>query len=192
MWKKAEAEGDVPIGFLDSAAGRRWMCESGRPGCDAVRCSDAAFFKKGASFTPWDWEQGKIKVDPDVRKAIDADSPARLMMRLGILGRGVDLRTLFFALSLKKTKILEWLLKHDDKTKEFIDERRMLFYVCANWPAKDAAPWLEKAEAAQPGILKSCADPLGRNLLWYGRGREKDELAGMLLAHGCDPDAETV
>ena len=187
-----EAEGDVPIGFLDTAAGRRWMCESGRPGCNVVRCSDAAFFKKGASFSSSDWEQRKIKVDPDVRKAIDADSPARLMMRLGVLGRGVDLRTLVFALGLQKTKILEWLLRNDDKTKEFLDERRMLFYVCANWPEKDAAAWLEKAEAAQPGILKSCADPFGRNLLWYGRCREKDELAGMLLAHGCDPDAETV
>ena len=186
-----EAEGDVPIGFLDSAAGRRWMCENGRPGCEIVRCTDGAFFKKGARFNAWDWERGKIKVDREVRKAIDADSPAQLMMRLGVLGRGVDLRTLFFALSLQKTKILEWLLENDDGTKALLDQRRMLFYVCANWPEEDAVAWLEKAEAAQPGILKSCADPLGRNLLWYN-GAKRSDVAKALLVHGCDPDAETV
>ena len=183
-----ETKGDVPTGFLDSRAGRRWTCESGRPGCDVVRCSDSSFFKKAASFDSWDWENGKVKVDSDVKKAIDADSPAQLMMRLGVLGRGVDLRTLVFVLSLCRTKILEWLMENDEGTKALLDPRRMLFYVCAHWPEKDAVAWLERAEAAQPGILKSCADPLGRNLLWYGRR----ELADALLAHGCDPDAETV
>ena len=68
----------------------------------------------------------------------------------------------------------------------------MLFFVCANWEAQEAAGWLERAEAKKPGVLKSCADALGRNLLWYtlynGWG---SKIADTLLKYGCDPDAET-
>jgi hypothetical protein len=68
----------------------------------------------------------------------------------------------------------------------------MLFFVCANWEAKEAVAWLERAEEKKPGVLKSYVDALGRNLLWYtlynGWG---SKIADTLLAHGCDPDAET-
>ena len=192
-----EAEGDVPIGFLDSAAGRRWMCENGRPGCEIVRCTDGAFFKNVASFDTWDWKNGKVKIDPKLRKAIDADSPAQLMMQLTVSGKKIDARLLSVILALCKTKMLEWLLENDEKTREFLDERRMLFYVCANWKSDDAAAWLEKAEAKEPGIIKSCVDPLGRNLLWYTLYSENynwlhENLVNPLVKYGCDPDAETV
>ena len=70
----------------------------------------------------------------------------------------------------------------------------MLFYVCANWDDGHAAAWLEKAEAKQPGIIKSCVDALGRNLLWYTQCNlsHREALLETLLKHGCDPDAETV
>lgn len=81
--------------------------------------------------------------------------------------------------------------------KGVFDERRMLFYVCANWKSDDAAAWLEKAEAKEPGIIKSCVDPLGRNLLWYTLYSENynwlhENLVNPLVKYGCDPDAETV
>ena len=65
----------------------------------------------------------------------------------------------------------------------------MLFYVCKHWSGDDAVEWLEKAEKKAPGILKSCVDPLGCNLLWYSNTKE---VAETLLKHGCDSDAENV
>ncbi len=189
----AEAR-DTPIGFLDSKAGRKWYCEHGKSGFEVVRCSDPAFFRNVARENNSDnVDTDKVKINPKLRKAIDADSPAQLMMQLSVSGKNVDARLLAVILTLRKTIILEWLLENDDKTKEFLDERRMLFYVCANWDDEHAAAWLEKAEAKQPGIIKSCVDTLGRNLLWYTlynprRGNAVDTL----LSHGCDPDAETV
>ncbi|MBQ6245359.1 MAG: hypothetical protein IJK04_00725 [Kiritimatiellae bacterium] len=185
---------DVPLGFLDSKAGRKWYCENGRPGFEIVRCSDPAFFKNVAR-EDWssDVDLDKVKIDPKLRKAIDADSPAQLMMQLSVSGKNVDARLLAVILTLRKTKILEWLLENDAKTKELLDERRMLFYVCANWDDEHAAAWLEKADAKQPGVIKSCVDTLGRNLLWYTQYNWRHGGAEeTLLRHGCDPDAETV
>ncbi len=139
-----------------------------------------------------DVDVDKVKIDPKLRKAIDADSPAQLMMQLSVSGKHMDARLLAVILTLRKTIILEWLLENDDKTKEFLDERRMLFYICANWDDGHAAAWLEKAEAKQPGIIKSCVDTLGRNLLWYTQYNWRHGGAEeTLLRHGCDPDAET-
>ena len=188
---------DAPVGFLDSKAGRKWYCEQGRPGCEVVRCSDPAFFWNVArkDYSD-DVDAGKVKIDPKIRKAIDADSPAQLMMQLTVSGKKMDARLLAVILALYKTKTLEWLLENDEKTKEFLDERRMLFYVCANWKSDDAAAWLEKAESKEPGIIKSCVDPLGRNLLWYtlysgNYNWLHENIVNPLVKYGCDPDADT-
>jgi hypothetical protein len=149
-------------------------------------------------FGEYQWANAKIA--PNVRKAIDADSPAQLMMHLAVAGKNVDRRMLYIILNLHKTKILDWLLENDEKTREFLAPRRMLFYVCANWhwhpdegkAVEDAVPWLDAAEAKEPGILRSCADALGRNLLWYTLyNRCGDQIEDTLLKHGCDPDART-
>ncbi len=185
---------DVPLGFLDTMAGRQWYCDHGEVGCEVVRCSDPGFFKNVARKDDSDdVDLEKVKTAPGVRRAIDADSPAQLMMQLSVLGKLVDARLLAVILSLRKTKILEWLLENDEKTGKFLDKRRMLFYICANWPYRDATDWLEKAEAKQPGIIKSCVDALGRNLLWYTQyNRRHGRAEDTLLRHGCDPDAKTV
>ena len=185
---------DVPLGFLDTMAGRQWYCDHGGAGCEVVRCSDPGFFKNVARKEDSDdVDLEKVTIDPNVRKAINADSPAQLMMRLSVSGKRMDARLLAVILSLRKTKVLEWLLENDEKTKGILDERRMLFYVCANWPYQNATDWLEKAEAKQPGIIKSCVDALGRNLLWYTQyNRRHGRAEKTLLKHGCDPDAKTV
>ena len=184
---------DVPLGFLDTLAGRKWYCAHGGAGCEVVRCSDPGLFMNVARKDDSDEvDLEKVKIAPGVRKAVDANSPAQLMMQLSVLGRQVDARLLAIILTLRKTKILEWLLENDKKTKECLDDRRMLFYVCAHWPYQDATDWLEKAEAKQPGIIKSCVDALGRNLLWYTQyNRRHGRAEETLLNHGCDPDAET-
>ena len=184
---------DVPLSFLDTRCGRRWAAENGGPGGAEARCTDAAFFKSVArSEYSDDVDADKVRLDPKLKKAIDADAPAQLAMQLAVSGRRVDARLLAVVLARHRTKTLEWLLANDEKAKELLDERRMLFFVCANWEAKEAVAWLERAEAKQPGVLKSCVDALGRNLLWYtlynGWG---SKIANTLLRHGCDPDAET-
>ena len=184
---------DVPLAFLDTRCGRRWAAENGDPAGAEARCTDSAFFKNVArSDYSDDVDADKVRLDPKLKKAIDADAPAQLAMQLAVSGRRVDARVLAVVLALHRTKTLEWLLANDDKTKELLDERRMLFFVCANWEAKEAVAWLERAEEKKPGILKSCADALGRNLLWYtlynGWG---PKIENTLLKHGCDPDAET-
>ena len=184
---------DVPLALLDTRCGRRWAAENGGPGGAEARCTDAAFFKSVArSEYSDDVDADKVRLDPKLKKAIEADAPAQLAMRLAVSGRRVDARVLAVVLALHRTKTLEWLLANDEKTKELLDERRMLFFVCANLEAKEAIAWLERAEAKKPGVLKSCADALGRNLLWHtlynGWG---SKIADTLLKHGCDPDAET-
>ena len=184
---------DVPPGFLDTMAGRRWYCDHGGAGCEVVRCSDPGFFKNVARKDDSDdVDLEKVKIAPGVKRAIDANSPAQLMMQLAVSGKYVDARLLAVILSLRKTKVLEWLLENDEKTKGILDERRMLFYICANWPYQDATDGLEKAEKKQPGIIKSCVDALGRNLLWYTQyNRRYGRAEETLLKHGCDPDAKT-
>ena len=184
---------DVPLGFLDTLAGRKWYCAHGGAGCEVVRCSDPGFFLNVARKDDSDEvDLEKAKIAPGIRKAINADSPAQLMMSLSVSGRHMDARLLAIVLALHKTKIVKWLLENDMKTKEYLDERRMLFYVCAHWPYQAAVDWLEKAEARQPGIIKSCVDALGRNLLWYTQyNRRHGRAEETLLNHGCDPDAET-
>ena len=184
---------DVPLALLDTRNGRHWAAENGGPAGAEARCTDPAFFKNVArSDYSDDVDADKVRLDPKLKKAIEADAPAQLAMRLAVSGRRVDARVLAVVLALHRTKTLEWLLANDDKTKELLDERRMLFFVCANWEAKEAVAWLERAEEKKPGILKSCADALGRNLLWYtlynGWG---PKIENTLLKHGCDPDAET-
>ena len=184
---------DVPLGFLDTAVGRQWYCKHDRPGHEVVCCSDPILFK---NFPRKDYSDDvdleKANIDPRVRRAVKADSPAQLMMNLSLLGKKVDAQLLAVILMLGKTNILEWLLENDGKTKKILGERGMLFYICANWPYQDATDWLEKAEAKQPGILKSCVDALGRNLLWYTQyNRRHGRAEETLLKHGCDSDAET-
>ena len=188
---------EVPLGLLDGHEGRKWYCAKRKPGWEDVLCSDSTFFMC-EKFGEYQWANAKIA--PNVRKAIDADSPAQLMMHLAVAGKNVDRRMLYIILNLHKTKILDWLLENDEKTREFLAPRRMLFYVCANWhwhpdegkAVEDAVPWLDAAEAKEPGILRSCADALGRNLLWYTLyNRCGDQIEDTLLKHGCDPDART-
>ena len=200
------AKGDIPAGFLDSISGRQWTCENKRKGCAFVRCSNHTLFM---NVLPLDDlrlpSAGMSKLDQVVRRAIDADSPSRLAMALSILGRRVDTRLVVILLEFRPVKILEWLLENDEKTKTLLNPRLMLFYVCANWPERSAVDWLEKAEAKEPGVLKSCVDPLGRNLLWYTlynwrsscdsygmAGKGEMAIVETLLGNGCDPDAETV
>ena len=191
-----EAKGEVPLGFLNSYAGRRWLSENGRPGCEFARCWHPTFFK---NVLPGSGD-GRIddyriekeffaRLEPSVRKAIDADSPSQLMMPFSVAGKSVDTRLLSMLLHFRKKRILEWLIENDDKTRKFFGPHEMLFYVCRHWSGDDAVEWLEKAEKKEPGILKSCVDPLGCNLLWYSDSEDVEET---LLKHGCDPNAETV
>ena len=114
-------------------------------------------------------------------------------MQLSVACKCVDMRLLIVILALHKAKMMEWLLENDERTKKLLGECRMLFYVCAHWPYKDATAWLEKAEARQPGIIQSSVDAFGRNLLWYTLyNRRHGRADDTLLRHGCDPDTETV
>ena len=183
-----EAKGEVPLGFLDSRAGRRWMSESGRPGCEFVHCSHPTFFKNVQCCDDYGRLDG-VKLESSVKKAIAEDSPSQLMMPLSVAGKSVDTRLLSILLHFRKKRILKWLIENDDKTRKFFGPCEMLFYVCVHWSGDDAIEWLEQAEKKEPGILKSCIDPLGCNLLWYCHSKE---MAETLIKHGCDPDAENV
>ena len=97
-------------------------------------------------------------------------------------------------------RILEYLTEDSDGDGKIISPREMLFYVCANWDANHAVKWLVRSERRHRGLVKTCVDALGRNLLWYrryfdrsrrrGTGK-KNNVVETLLRLGCDPDAET-
>lgn len=197
-------KGSLPFCLLDSDEGRKWYCEKKMADYETVRCSSPVFFKRIAQISEFDWAKGKVKIDGMVKKAIDGNVPAQLMIALDLSGRKMDARILYYVLHSRKAKILKWLMENDETTKEFLDERRALFYVCANWPFEDLSAYVESAEKASPGIVASCADALGRNLLWYLTynfsisGDWFDvyecrilEAADLLLRLGANPDART-
>jgi hypothetical protein len=187
---------EIPLAFQDSHEGRRWYCEKRKPGYEDVRCSGLLFFEKSLNtYREWQLEQGKVKVDPRVKDAIEGDSPAKLRILLDLEGKSLGVRLFNIILLHRKPNMLWFLMENDKLVKEFLDRRRILFYACANLGAADALGLVEKAENLQPGIAAACIDVFGRNLLWYtlysGNDHDKN-LTDALAEYGCDPDAETV
>ena len=196
------ARGVIPFGLLDSEEGRKDYCARSRTGYETVRCSSRVFFKRIQTISSYDWKKGRVKTPDVLKKAIDDDSPAELMLALGVLGKKVDARLLTWLLGFGKTKILDWLMENDEAAKEWLDPRRVLFYKCANHWDKSIGESVEQIERASPGTVASCTDALKRNLLWYtlynhllsNGGRRESALSPveeLLIRHGADPDAET-
>ncbi len=198
---------DIPSAFLDSFAGRKWQSAGKQPGYREIRASDPFFFEKENSFEP------KTAIEKRIKEAIWADSPAQFMMHVNLAGGGLRAKYFHEVLRQWKTGILDWLTGNDEKVMDLLDKRTMPFYVCANWEGAHAAEYLDNVEKEHPGILKTCVDAQGRNLLWYclytgnemliplhlwlpdrfDRNRDGVEnLTDVLLRAGCDPDAETV
>ena len=198
----AGAKGTLPFGLLDCEAGRKDYCARRRSGYETIRCSNRVFFKRIQTISSYDWEKGRVKTQEVLKKAIDDDSPAELMVALGVVGKEVDVRLLTWLLSLGKTKILDWLMENDEVAKEWIDPRRVLFYKCANHWEKTIGEAIEQIERTSPGTAASCTDALGRNLLWYtlynrffsnerSRKNPLSPVEELLISHGVDPDAKT-
>lgn len=186
---------EIPLAFQDSDIGRSWFCAQRKPGYEDVRSSGLLFFEKSLNhYREWQLEQGKIKIDPKLKDAIENDSPAQLRILLDLEGKSLGVRLLNVILLHRKPNTLWFLMENDKLAKEFLDHRRILFYACANLGAADALGLVEKAEKLQPGIAATCVDALGRNLLWYSlyanNGRDKN-LTDALIGFGCDPDADT-
>ena len=187
---------EIPLAFQDSDLGRNWFCAHRNLGYEDVRCSGLLFFEKSLStYREWQLEQGKVKVDPKVKDAIESDSPAKLRILLDLEGKSLGVRLLNIILLHRKPNTLWFLMENDKLVKEFLDPRRILFYACANLGAEAALGLVERAEKLQPGIAATCVDALGRNLLWYAlysdNGHDR-RLTDALVGYGCDPDAETV
>ena len=187
---------EIPLAFQDSNLGRSWFCAHRKPGYEDVRCSGLLFFEKSLSVYPeWKLAQGKIKIDPKVKDAIENDSPAKLRILLDLEGKSLGVRLLNIILLHRKPNTLWFLMENDKLVKEYLDRRRILFYACANLEAEAALGLVERAEKLQPGIAATCVDALGRNLLWYslysGNGHDR-RFTDALVGYGCDPDAETV
>ena len=195
-------KGTLPFALLDSEAGRRDYCARKRPGYETVRCSSRVFFKRIQTISSFDWKNGRVKTAEVLKKAIDDDSPAEFMLALGVVGKKLDARILTWLLGFGKTKILNWLMENDETAKEWLDPCRILFYKCANFWDKSISESVGQIARTNPGIIASCADALGRNLLWYtlynhllpNGGVRKSPLSQveeLLIRHGADPDAET-
>ena len=189
-------EGDVPTVLLDAAAARRRHVAKKLPGYRDIRCSDRFFFEAKRKFVV------ESDLDKLALEGIEADSPARLMMAVGVAGDGLEQRHLQRILlrwrETGKSRILDWLKENDETVRDLLDERTELFYVCANLWDEAAARYIEESERRRPGFAKSCVDVLGRNLLWYRLYRggaddpREDAATAALLRAGCDPDADTV
>lgn len=202
----ADRKGPVPFCLLDSEKGRRSYCARKLPGHETVRCSSPGLFGRIRSRS-----SASEYVEPFedvVREAIAADEPARLMVALAVAGRKPDLRLFVAALRLRKTRILDRLMERDATAKRWLDPSRLLFYAAANWPFADLPALAEASERKSPGIVASCVDALGRNLLWYALAyrrpvpawscaAERDAVGkaaateALLVRLGADPDAPT-
>lgn len=202
----ADRKGPVPFCLLDSEEGRKSHCARKLPGHETVRCSSPVLFGRIRSRS-----SASEYVEPFedvVREAIAADEPARLMVALAVAGRKPDLRLFVAALHLRKTRILDRLMERDATAKRWLDPRRLLFYAAANWPFADLPALAEASERKSPGIVASCVDALGRNLLWYALAYRRpaapwscaatrnpagkaEEAEALLVRLGADPDAPT-
>ncbi len=202
----ADRKGPVPFCLLDSEEGRRSYCARKLPGHETVRCSSPVLFGRIRSHS-----SASEYVEPFedvVREAIAADEPARLMVALAVAGRKPDLRLFVAALRLRKTRILDRLMERDATAKRWLDPRRLLFYAAANWPFANLPALAEASERKSPGIVASCVDALGRNLLWYALAYRRpvapwscaaarnpagkaEEAEALLVRLGADPDAPT-
>lgn len=202
----ADLRGPVPFCLLDSEEGRKSHCARKLPGHETVRCSSPGLFGRIRSRS-----SASEYVEPFedvVREAIAADEPARLMVALAVAGRKPDLRLFVAALHLRKTRILDRLMERDATAKRWLDPRRLLFYAAANWPFADLPALAEASERKSPGIVASCVDALGRNLLWYALAYRRfvsswscaasrnpagkaEEAEALLVRLGADPDAPT-
>ena len=205
----ADRRGPVPFCLLDSEEGRRSHCARKLPGHEAVRCSSPVLYVPVREYTTHEWLEGKVPFDSVVREAVEADEPARLMMSLAVAGKKPDLRLLCAVLRRRKLRILDWLMERDAAAKRRLDPRRLLFYAAANWPLADLAALAEASERKHPGLVASCVDALGRNLLWYAFAYHRPvsrwscaasraapagqaaETAARLVRLGADPDAPT-
>ncbi len=193
-----DCKGDIPFCLLDSEDGRRWYCERKMPDYEVVRCSSPVFFQRIREIDPTKWEEGTIEKSALVRKAIDDNAPAQLVLALFIVGRKTDARLLHCLFRLGKMEMLDWLVANDDNAKEFLDERRKLFYACSNWSAVALAKCVGEGEKANPGIVRGCVDVFGRNLLWYtlanpclsGEG-DMEAVEKLLVRLGAEPNART-
>ena len=204
----ADLRGPVPFCLLDSEEGRKSHCARKLPGHETVRCSSPGLFGRVRNYSSGvTWLEG-LPFDPVVGEAIAADEPARLMVALAVAGKKTDLRLVCAALCLRKTRILDWLMEHDATAKRWLDPRRLLFYAAANWPFADLPALAEASERKRPGIVASCVDALGRNLLWYAFAYRRfvsswscaaarnpagkaEETEALLVRLGADPDAPT-
>ena len=213
----ADLEGDIPFPLLDSGAGCRWYCEREMPGYETVRCSNPVF-PFTAQWPPLGSQAAKKHLghpvledefagdrkdfEPIVLEAIDADEPMRLLMALSVAGRQVDLRLIYLLIRDRKMRILDRLMEIDEATQRWLDPRRMLFYACANWPRTELIPYVRRAERRNPGLVASCTDVFGRNLLWYMSANFRPEVDSivkftvkeedaekLLVKLGADPDA---
>jgi hypothetical protein len=208
----ADCKGGIPFFLLDSEEGRRWYCECGLPGYETVRCSSPVFFSNVKWRVPFKWDEDAQYFDPLVLEASRSGEPARLMMALAVAGGCVDIRLLTSLLrhdrDARKMGTLEWLMENDAATKRWLDPRRLLFYAAARWPLADLTAVAEASERKSPGIVASCVDVFGRNLLWYAFAYHRRvpawscaatrDSAGkaaateaLLVRLGADPDAPT-
>ena len=204
----ADLKGPVPFCLLDSEEGRKSHCSRKLPDHETVWCSSPVRFGRIRHYSAFKWLKGSVPFEAVVREAIEADEPARLMVSLAIAGTKPDLRLLCAALRLRKTRSLDWLMEHDATAKRWFDPRRLLFYAAANWPLDDLSALAEASERKRPGIVASCVDVFGRNLLWYAFAYRRsvspwscaasrnpagkaEEVEALLIRLGADPDAPT-
>ena len=195
----ADCKGDIPFCLLDSEEGRRWYCKRKMPDYETIRCSSPVFYSNIQLSACYDWREDKKDFDPVVLDAMCSETPARLMMTLAVVGRRMDLRLLCSLLRERKMRTLDWLMENDTDTNRWLASRRLLFHACANWPLPELADLAEESERKHPGIVASCVDALGRNLLWYAseyrkyesRGYRMKVAAAVLVRLGADPDAPT-
>ena len=195
----ADCKGDIPFFLLDSEKGREWYCECELPGYETIRCSSPVFYSDIQVRACYDWREDEKDFDPFVLDAMRSETPARLMMTLAVAGRRVDSRLLCSLLRERKMRILDWLMENDEYTNRWLDPHRLLFYACANWPLPELADFAEESERRHPGIVASCVDTFGRNLIWYAseyrkyepRGYRMKVAAAVLARLGADPDAPT-
>ena len=205
--------GDLPLCFQESYEGRKWYCDRKKSGYRDVLCSDSFFFKLEYEIkAKYEYQRNgriaskaKSKADQMVIDAIESDSPSRFMMAITVGGMGLHQKYYQEVLRRRKMTILKYLMENDDGVRDLLDQRRLLFYICANWEPDLIVKYVEESEKETVGIVKECVDSLGHNLLWYllynecmqgdcsssFRRSRCEEAVKTLTKYGADPDKAT-
>lgn len=130
-----------------------------------------------------------------LREALETDSVPGFRMMMDMTGQEISFSLLYEIVNKNAYNIFRYLFIEDHIPERVISHLELAAWFTMAFYEEKAIALLSLIEEKRPGFLKSCHDPLGRNLLWYvvynhftSWFHPNCRLAKYLCDCGCDPE----